>query len=145
MSPLVLPPALAKNAGVQTQTNGAPPDEAPAGPCGPTGPCGPCGPVAPCGPCEPVGPCGPCGPTRPNASENVCSRSSSSFPQATSSRKEPVGTGDGRLAVTTPVCAMLLTTEFKMTSGDPATRTFGAARCFGLSRSATVIVNVLAT
>src|SRR5215470_18444375 len=34
-----------KNAGVQAQTNGGPPADAPAGPWGPCGPAGPCGPV----------------------------------------------------------------------------------------------------
>src|SRR6266849_6272610 len=52
-------PALVNLAGVQTQTNGGPPEDGPGGPVGPAGPVAPVAPVAPVGPAGPVAPAGP--------------------------------------------------------------------------------------
>ena len=58
-------PALVNLAGVQTQTNGGPPEDGPGGPAGPAGPVAPVAPVAPVGPAGPVAPAGPIGPVGP--------------------------------------------------------------------------------
>ncbi len=53
--------------------------------------------------------------------------------------------GDGKPVVSTPVWAILLTLEFSTVSGDPASRTPGAARWLIESSLSTSIVSVLAT